>query len=205
MKNRILVYATASKDCISLRTFSRSRRFSHWFYILRSSLKELEHKTKITVHDINSFAVLHRDANAGIIEIDFTWLSGDKDNITGYKETVILPYSKLMTFLNESVTEGNSVTWKALSIDNTKRPQIVFNSRKNLHNVLTNRILRHKLICFLRDGFNWPCSERIELYDDYIPYSFIFHEIKNGKPAISGGLVLHGQENMQKAYYSIHT
>ena len=205
MKNRILVYATASKDCISFRTASRSRKSPHWFYILRNSLEELEHKSEIIAHDINSFAVLHRNTTASTIEIDFTWLSGDKDNVTGYQETVILPYDKLMTFVHNSILESNPVTWKVLSIDNTKRPQIVFNSKKNLQNVLTNRILRHKLIRSLRDEFNWPYSQKIELYDDYIPYSFTFHEIKNGKPAISGGLVLHGYEDIEKAYYSIHT
>lgn len=206
MNNRILVHATANKDCISLRTFSRSRRFSHWFYILRSSLSELEHKSEIIVHDIHSFAILHRDAIAGTIEIEFTWLSGDEYNVSGYKETVILPYDKLMAFVYNSTLEGDSVTWKALSIDNSgKCPPIVFKSRKNLHNVIANSTIRHKLVRFLRDEFNWPSAERIELYDDYIPYSFVFTEIKNGKPAINGGLILHGQDNMKKAYYSIHT
>lgn len=206
MHNRILINVVASKDCISFKTMSRSRKSPHWFYVLRSKLAELEHKSKIIVHDINSFAILYRDSNTGTIEIDFTWLSGDKDNITGYQETVILPYDKLMAFVYNSATEGSSATWKALSIDNSKKhPKIVFKSRKNLHNVIVNRILRHKLIRSLRDSFNWPSAERIELYDDYIPYSFTFREIKNEKLAISGGLILHGQDNIEKAYYSIHT
>ena len=206
MNNRILIHAVANKDCISFRTVSRSRKSPHWFYVLRNKLAELEHKSGITVHDINSFAVLHRDVNAGTVEIEFTWLSGDKDNVTGYQETVILPYDKLMAFVYNSTLEDDSVTWKALSIDNTRKcPQIVFKSRKNLHSVLEDSTIRHKLVRFLRDGFNWPSAEKIELYDDFIPYSFTFREIKNGKPAISGGLVLHGQENVQKAYYSIHT
>lgn len=206
MNNRILIRATASKDCISLKTFSRKRKSPHWFYILRSSLAELEHKPEIIVHDIYSFAILYRYTNAGTVEIDFTWLSGDKDSVTGYQETVILPYDKLMAFVYNSTLEDDSATWKALSIDNSrKRPQIVFNSRKNLHNVLANRILRHKLVCFLRNGFNWYYSDKIELYDYFTPYSFMFREIKNGKQAMTGGLILHGQENMKKAYYSIHT
>lgn len=206
MNNRILIHAVANKDCISFKTMSRSRKSPHWFYVLRSKLAELEHKSKIIVHDINSFAILYRDSNTGTIEIEFTWLSGDVNNVSGYKETVILPYDKLMAFVYNSATEGSPVTWKALSIDNSRKcPKIVFKSSRNLHNVIADSTIRHKLVHSLRDSFNWPSAEKIELYDDYIPYSFVFTEIKNGKPAISGGLVLHGQDNMQKAYYSIHT
>ncbi len=33
----------------------------------------------------------------------------------------------------------------------------------------------------------------------------IFKEIKNGKSAITGGLILHNQNDISKSYYSIHT
>ena len=115
-------------------------------------------------------------------------------------------YDKLIVHLNERTSEDNPVTWKTLSIDNScKRPQLVFKSKKNLHNAIANGTIRRKLVRALRDEFHWPQSERIEFYDDFVPYNFSFREIKNGKFAMNGGLILHGQENMKTAHYSIHT
>lgn len=206
MNDRTLVYMIFRTDCISLRTVSRSRKSPHHFYILRSRLEELEHTPYMIVHDIESFAVLRRDTYAGTIEIELTWLSGDGTTVSGYKETIILPYEQMRAFLNKSTVEDKPVVWKTLSIDSShKRPQIIFKSSKNLHAALADRMVRHKLLHSLRDEFCWPRSERIEFYDDFVPYSFAFKEIVGGKSVMTGGLILHNQDDMQKAHYSIHT
>lgn len=206
MNDRTLVYMIFRVDCISLRTVSRSRKSPHRFYIPRSRLEELEHTPYMIVHDIHSFAVLRRDAYAGTIEIELTWLSGDGITVSGYKETIILPYEQMRAFLNKSTVEDKPVVWKTLSIDSSrKRPQLIFKCSKNLHAALTDNTIRRKLVRSLRDDFRWPRSERIEFYDDFVPYSFVFKEIMNGKSAMTGGLILHNQDDMQKAHYSIHT
>lgn len=206
MNDRTLVYMIFRTDCISLRTVSRSRKSPHHFYILRSKLEELEHTSGIIVHDIESFAVLRRDTYAGTIEIELTWLSGNGISVSGYKETIILPYDQMRAFLNKSTVEDKPSVWKTLSIDNShKRPQIIFKCSKNLHAALTDNIIRRKLVRSLRDEFHWPRSERIEFFDDFVPYSFVFKEIMNGKSAMTGGLILHNQDDMKKAHYSIHT
>ena len=206
MKDRTLVYMIFRTDCISLRTVSRSRKSPHHFYIPRSGLEKLEHTFRFIAHDINSFAVLHRDVGAGTVEIEITWLSGDRHAVSGYQETVILPYGQLAAYLDKSTSEDSPVVWKTLSIDNShKQPQLVFKSSKNLHAALADNIVRHKLVRFLRDKFCWPQSERIEFYDDFLPYSFTFKEYREGKPAMTGGLLLHNQNNMKKSYYSMHT
>lgn len=206
MNNRTLVYMIFRTDCIGIRTVSRSRKSPHHFYIPRSGLEELEHTPYMIAHDLISFAVLRRDTYAGTIEIEITWLSGDGIAVSGYQETVILPYSQLVTYLNKSTSEDRPIVWKTLSIDNShKQPQFIFKSMKNLHAAITNNAIRRKLIRSLRDEFRWPCSERIEFYDDFVPYSFVFKEIMNGKSAMTGGLILHNQENISKSHYSIHT
>lgn len=206
MNDRTLVSLIFRADCISLRTVSRSKKSPHHFYILRSRLKELEHTSYMIVHDISSFAVLRRDAYAGTIEIEITWLSGDGITVSGYKEIIILPYEQMTAYLDKSVFEDRPIVWKTLSIDNShKRPQIIFKCSKNLHAALADNTIRHKLIRSLRDEFRWPRSERIEFYDDFVPYSFVFKEIMNGKSAMTGGLILHNQDDMKKAHYSIHT
>ena len=206
MNDRTLVYITFLPDCISFMTKNRKRKSPHCFYILRSRLAELAHKTEIVVSDLNSFATIRRDSYNKTIEIEFTWLSGDYAHLFGYKQTIILPYDKLAAFAHKLTSESCPVTWKTLSIDNShKCPQLVFNSKKNLQNVIANGTIRRKLAHVLRDGFKWQCAEKIEFYDDYTPYSFVFREIRNGKPVVTGGLVLHDLTDIKKMHYSIHT
>lgn len=202
LKERTLVYITFRDDCIGLRTVSRSKKSPHRFYISRHKLEELEHKSEVIANDIHSFAILRRDAYAGTVEIAFTWLGSDGNRISGYQDAITLPYGKMM----ECLYESKPVVWKALSIDNSvKQAKIVFKSKKNLHAALGNSAIRRKLIRFLRDQFKWVYSEKIEIYDDFMPYSFFFRETRNGEVGISGGLILHGQEDMETAYYSMHT
>lgn len=207
MKSRnTLIKAYAGEYGIDIRTVSRSRKSPHRFYILRDALADLEHKPKIIVRDIRSFAVLCRNICAGTLEIEFNWLNGNGYNLMGWEETVVLPYEEFAAFVHNSTVESGPKEWKTLSIDNSVRqPKLIFNSLENLHKALQNGTVRHKLVRFLRDGFQWPDAERIELCDDFMPYSFLFREIKNGKTALSGGLILHLQDNIQKSYYSIHT
>lgn len=204
IKKNILVKAYAEEYGIDIRTVSRSRKSPHRFYVLRDALADLEHKPKIIVRDIRSFAVLYRNVRAGTLEIEFNWLNGNGYNLMGWEETVVLPYEEFAAFVHNS-TMGGPSEWKTLSMDKSERqPKIIFNSRRNLNAAIQNSIIRHKLVHFLRDGFQWPDAERIELCDDFMPYSFLFREIKNGKTALSGGLILHHQDDIQKSYYSTH-
>lgn len=193
------------EDYIGLRTVSRSRKSPHRFYISRDTLEELEYKPEVIVRDIRSFAVLRRDTHIGTIEIEATWLSGDEDHLSGYQDIILLPYEKIKGCLCAS-QQGEPVVLKMLSMDiHREQPRFVFKSRRNLHAVLKNAFIRRKLIRFLRDQFRWPCSDEIEFYDDFMPYSFIFKEIRAGEPVLTGGLILHGQDDIENAHYSIHT
>lgn len=206
LKERTLVYMVFRGDYVGLRTVSRSRKSPHRFYISQHKLEELEHRSETITQDIHSFAVLRRNTHAGTIEIEFTWLGTDGDGVSGYKDTIILPYDKMMECLHESMLQDKPVVWKTLSIDDSaEQAKVVFKSGKNLHAVLENSLIRRKLIRVLRDQFKWKYAEKIEFYDDFVPYSFNFREIRDGKIGISGGLILHGQEDMKTAYYSMHT
>ncbi|WWR21228.1 hypothetical protein V1226_07515 [Lachnospiraceae bacterium JLR.KK009] len=202
MKDKTLVYMTFRDGTVSLRTVSRSRKSPHRFYIPCQELEGLETGSTILVQDIYSFAKLRRDAYAGTVEAAFTWLEGNGNGVSGYQETITLPYGRMMECLHES----KPFVWKTLSIDNSaKQAQIVFKSRKNLHAALANGVIRRKLIRFLRDQFSLAYAEKIEIYDDFVPYRFFFRETRGGEIGISGGIILHGQEDMKTAYYSMHT
>lgn len=206
MKDRnTLVKAYAEEYGIDIRTVSRSRKSLHRFYILRDALADLEHKKRIIVRDIRSFAVLFLNSYDSTLEIEFNWLNGNGYNLMGWEETVVLPYEEFAAFVHNS-TMGGPSEWKTLSMDKSERqPKIIFNSRRNLNAAIQNSIIRHKLVHFLRDGFRWSDTEQIELCDDFMSYSFLFREIKNGKTALSGGLILHCQDDIKKSYYGIHT
>lgn len=202
MKDRTLVYMTFRDGAVSLRTVSRSRKSPHRFYISCQELERLETGSTILVQDIHSFAKLRRDAYARTVEVAFTWLEGNGNSVSGYQEAITLPYGKMMECLRQS----KPFVWKTLSIDSSaKQAQIVFKSRKNLHAALANGIIRRKLIRFLREQFRWAYAEKIEIYDDFMPYSFFFRETRGGETGLSGGIILHGQEDMKTAYYSMHT
>ena len=206
MNDRILVKATASENCISFRTITRNRKSPQRFLILRDELIKLETQASVISHDIWSFAILRRDATEDTLTIHFTWLSGSDTHLHGWDEIVTLPYSQLMAFVADSAQEGGPKEWKALSVDISKRrPKLVFDAKRTLHAILNNAVVRRKLFHFLRDNFKWPRSEQIRFFGDFVPYSFTFQEVCNGQPVMTGGLILHGQEDMSKAYYSIHT
>lgn len=202
MSSRTMVKLFGTEHCVVFRTVSRQQK-STSFYVSREDLRTLERKSEIAVYDLNSFAVFRRDTFAGTVSIHFSWLHENVGKLTGRKEIVTLPYSRLMAFVN---TGGETHERSILALDRSGvSPQFVFCDVERLRECLAKKDVRHKLLRFLRDNFHWQDSERICFYSDFSPYSFFFQEIRSGQPCLCGGLILHGQEDMGKAYYSIHT
>ena len=156
MKKRTLVYMIFREDYVGLRTVSRSKKSPHRFYISRNKLEELEHKPEVIACDIHSFAVLRRDTYAGTLEIAFTWLGGDKNSLSGYQDTIILPYDEMVEHLHESVSERKPIVWKALSVDDSvgqarialPRPK----NRKPLQSMSGGAVCRWRLTGTMRHG-----------------------------------------------------
>ena len=183
MQDKTLVKISVTKHCMTFRTISRRRKSSQIFYILRETLEELENllNPAVTVSDIHSYAELRRSIS---------------------RETVTIPYAPLIRLARRG-TEGE--VWSVLSMGTTAAPKLLFHAGRNLQAVAADPVVRHKLARCLRENFQWPQAESIHFYDDFLPYSFSFREIREGQPGICGGLILHGQECKQKAYYSVHT
>ena len=201
--DRTLVKIYTSKDCIGFRTISRKGKSSR-FLTTRSEFNELDYMTDYVASDCCGFAEFYRDPDKDTLRIRFTWLKGSGENLTGREETVVLRYSDIATFLSDHYDD--EAEYKALSIDCTYRPKLVFHSSKeNLHAAVNNKVIRRKLSRALRDNFKWPDSDEILFFNDFCPYSFFFIDLRKGEQVMCGGLILHGQENMRKAYYSLHT
>lgn len=205
MDNRALVKISATKNCIGFRTVTPTEKSPHRFYVLRDSILALEAKSRVIEQDCASFAVLRRDKAGGTLSIRFVWLSGSGCQITGREETVTLPYDKLLEFMDDSATENGPKEWNTLSVEASRTPRLIFCGQENLHDALRRKAVRRKLVRFLRDHFQWGSSDEIRFYNDFVSYSFFFREFRDGQPGMCGGLILHGQENMARAQYSIHT
>lgn len=206
MNDRILVKLYAGEYCIGFRTISRRRKSSQKFLITRERLEALETTDSIITCDIHSFAVLRRDEARNMVTIEFTWLSGITNRLTGWEETVTIPYDALKDFLKSSADENGPETWNVLSVRKSSLPKIVFRNKSRLRECLENRTVRKKLAHALRDNFKYPNVDQIILGGDSQRYSFLFQEMRDGKPGICGGLIFHNyQDDLKKAYYSVHT
>lgn len=204
--NRTLVKACAQEYGIDFRTVNRARKSPRQFYILRTVLEELPADEAVIVSDIHCFAALRLCGSDGTLRIDFTWLQGGCDGLTGWEESVILPYGSLVNFMHKSCQECGPEKWKHLSLCADSRPKIVFHDHEGLRKCLENKTVRGKLARALRDNFRYSGADQISFYHDFVPYSFLFQEMRGGRVGTVGGLILHnGDNDLKKAYYSVHT
>lgn len=207
MNNRTMVQVSLGQESVSLRTYSRRFRSPQRFVILRSELERLIEKKWLLTNDIRSFAELRlKKAPSGdeVLVIRFSWLTdAGGDNLKGHTETVHLPFTQFRDYLAEG--EAIKQEWKILSLKEDWTPRIEFHSRRNLREVIAHPLLRHKLGLFLSRNLRWVDYERFVVTDDFVPYSFGFTGYTPNGPGVSGGIILHGQEDLAKANYSLHT
>lgn len=207
MTDRILFRAEAGGYGIDVRTVS-ARMKSRRFWICYDALVRLEEDGTVICSDIHSFAKLRLDRKHDRLSIDFVWLTGHGfGRVDGWEQEVDLCWSKFKEFLDACRLPDGPETFKAASLGPRRdRPKLIFDgNRENLKAAIGNKQIRHKLGKALTAHFNWPDADEIYIFNDFVPYSFFFREFRDGKPRICGGLILHGQENMAKAYYGLHT
>lgn len=206
---RTILKLSASERSISLRTVSKGFRSPHRFIVLDKELEELEVKRHIIVSDIHSFAEMQLDkaemGDGDILTVTFTWLSdAGGGKVSGMEERLRFPYQKLLEGIAESRSlEGTD--YRLLSMEDKRALKIEFQSRNHLKEVVEVRMLRKKLGRFLACYFTWKSVGRVVVSDDFVPYSFFFQEERPDGTGMCGGIILHGQENLKKAYYGIHT
>ena len=204
---RTMVIATAWECCIDFRTINWRHKSSRRFLIVREHLENLKDEQTEIVSDSHSFAALRRSEATGLLTINFTWLNGScNGEVSGWEESVTIPYAPLLAFMGESAQDAGPKTWKRLSACSTSRPRLVFHDKGRLRECVANKTVRKKLARALRDNFHSPCVERIDFYHDFEPYSFFFREVCNGCDGICGGLIFHNyHDDLKKANYSVHT
>lgn len=205
MDDRILVKLSVSEKHICFRTVSRERKSPREFYILRDEVLKLKGQSYLVAKDIYCFAELYREYG-NRVTITFYWLDARfDDSVTGWKQTVSLPFDLLMDFAERGGRDGVPSKWKLLSLKDTFSPKIVFVDTQNLEKAVENAAVRRKLARALSRNFRYRNAAEVRLYNDFIPYSFLFQEMFDEGMGLCGGLILHGQDNLETAKYSIHT
>lgn len=204
MKSRTLLKIKAEGQWLLFRTVSRGKKSPCTFYVLHSRLERLEDLSDpvVVVSNFPDFSEFRRNIIRGELQIRFCWMNSTNDRLTGWTETVTLPYEAFIRFLYNAA-EGEQ--WSVLSSEENLSPKLIFCEGQTIREVAANKLVRRKLVRALRDHFQWKSGGTIHFYSDYVPYSFFFRETLNGQPGICGGLILHGQENLKTAHYSIHT
>lgn len=207
MSERTMLKIRASGDFLILRTYSRAHKLSGEFFLQRFSFDELQEKGLVVVLDSPSVLTIRQDKRAGTLTFGFLWLKRCGDNeLRGREETVTVLESRLMDFIRESENPDGPARWAALGMTMAHFPRFTFQSRRNLKAVVGNRMIRHRFCKTLESHFRWPSTDEIIIYDDIVPYSFGFTELRNGKQGICGGIILHNHDHdLQKSYYGVHT
>ena len=208
MTNRILLRARADENAVQLRTVSARMKSPQRFFVTYSELDRLRCDGSIITSDIHSFAQLRLDKRRDRLTIEFTWLTGRSfGRVEGTEQTVHLRWSAFQAFLEDCRDPDGLKDFKAISLDVSRhRPRLMFDgNRANLRAAIGDPLIRHKLGKALMTNFPWPDAEEIHLTNDFVPYSFFFREFRGGRACMCGGLILHGQEDMSRAYYGLHT
>ena len=208
MTDRILLHAHADENTIQLRTVSARVKSPRRFYVTYDELDRLQREGHIISNDIHCFLQARLDERRDLAAFDFTWLAGHCfDRVEGFEQTVRIRWAPFREFLENCRQPDGPRDFKALSLDVSRhRPRLVFDgNRANLRAAIGNPLIRRRLGKALMSNFNWPGADEIHLTNDFVPYSFFFREFQGGRACMCGGLILHGQEDMGKAYYGIHT
>lgn len=208
MTNRILVRIQANTHTLEISTYTPRMKSSQHFLICYTEFDRLQRDGQIISNDIYSFVVIRLNEKHDRIEFDFTWLSGRcNGRVEGFTQAVNLRWSKFQTFLQDCRLPDGPRMFKAISLGELRgRPRLTFvGKRENLKAAISNPHVRHKLGKALMENFCWPFADEIRLFDDSLPYSFFFREFQDGQALMCGGLILHDQEDIRKAHYSIHT
>ena len=207
---RTMLKVRVSDDFLIFRTVSRQKKSPH-LYVRRDELSPLYEGKRVVLNDGPYFCVVSPLNRDGMMRMEFYWISPTSGSgFSGWQRTLKISRERFLYFLEDSKAEYGPKEWNVLSDDAPHYPRLIFRKCRSLEQVMGNPLVRRKLTKFLRDNFHWLNTDEIVFSSDFVPYSFFFREYRRGKggdleAAMCGGVILHGQEDMKTAYYSIHT
>lgn len=140
MTNRIMLRAHADENTIQFRTVSAHMKSPQRFYVTYDELDRLQRDGSILTNDIHSFVQIRLDRRRDRITFEFTWLTGRGfDRVEGVEQTVRLRWSAFRAFLETCRQPDGPKDFKAISLDVSRRPRLVFDGNQaNLRAAIGN-------------------------------------------------------------------
>lgn len=206
-QERTMLTLSAEGGYLKLHTYSHQYGRSRTFYIPEDEFGTQPQARHFVAVDGLDFVEVRIKPLAPDekLTLEFAWLSRfGQDGLAGRSERLELDCAAFYRALEESRAQEGEPK-RLLSLRPAPMPRIRLESRKNLGQVMQNKVLRRKLGRFLMAHFQWKDCRSIRIFDDFVPYSFCFEEHTAQGMGLFGGIFLHGQENLRTAYYEMHT
>lgn len=150
-------------------------------------------------------AYFYRKAWSGELAINFFWqderrIKYGENNEYG-SEYILLPYNDLCAFIREQSWSYAPSEWKCLALGKPSQSRLVFVEKRNLRKCLSNKLIRKKLVRFLRDRFCDSDVPQVNFYDRVVPYSFTFEDICGTSFRTVGAVTLFHANDLGKARF----
>lgn len=204
--DRIMIKATCSANVIKFRAIRRGPKSLDEVAVSRHVFEDLEEWGHAEQNEPYSRAVFQRNIIRGTVDVWLGLWDRPGCHLSGLMEYVVLDYEEMMAFVWASADPNRPTEWRVLTVPRYgPDPRITFHCNERLRECLDNKLVRHRLVKFLRNHIWWPGTDRIEVYSYSEPYSFSLWEYTNGRLTNFVILSLRGQKNMAKAYYAIQS
>lgn len=197
---------TIAKDNASFRYSGRSNNF----LIITEKLDKLMNGEEEVImdKDIYSYIRIYKTSDSSglwILVFEIAWLNSSGNKLMGEIERFAIDYEKFAMFYYDD----NKTEWKTLDKPEVKRrTKMQVECPERLREVVTNPLLKRRFIKQIMSLNNWD-FETLYLCTDYVPYSFYWYAMTNGKRDMNGGIIFHKDhyepENLRKGKYQIHT
>lgn len=193
-ETRKMIKLQKYNNTLKLSLLKKQKTFYYNFLITYREIDKLLLNRYITIKDINNFATITISDN--LVHFNIYYLNLNfKNEITGNLETF---YINLKDFLNWYNSDKKNIN--LLNVITKNYCKINFKSNKNLKIALKDKLKKHQL----KKIFSYISRSRftnIDIFDDFMDYSFYFQYYHNNEKGYNGGIIYH-DENKK---YSTHT
>lgn len=206
MRSRILFKAAAAERYIDFRLISRTCREHRHICVPRSSIVRLIQEDMVLDNRIHTLIALVKLERLDALNIIIYWPDAHGRPSEAGCDSIYIPYRSFMDFYGKSMQPDGPLVWRALDMDYFRQSRFVFEDREGLRQCLDNRLVRRKLIRYLRDNFygGIGMSEyEIHFRRHPRPYSFTIQAV-SAFPTYVQELVLENPQNMAAARYSMN-
>lgn len=199
--NNIKLTIRADGDFLRLRTYDRTNRGSHTFIIARTKIARAMQGETVVDTDCVGFLEVYAKDDDNII-MRFSWLSvSSNNNISGYRQTVIIPAD----VLEHAIQADDGVTIKYLYQYRQRGKATIHadGASKTIRHIQQDKRIKRAFTKAMRDHFDWSGDDVYLFTDGFYDIYFTC----TGSWSINGGLILHHYQRhgRDRVVYAVHT